>query len=102
MTIDEAMKKYLKINWSMISDKEVKAILEKNKFTVTGLYTKDKALFVIFDHLVPPHLLAPTWILDYPKDVSPLSREHRSKAGRVERFEGYVGGKEIVDGWSEI
>jgi len=47
-------------------------------------------------------LIEPIWIIDYPEDVSPLSKNHRSKPGWVERFEGYIGGKEICDGWSEL
>ena len=102
ITIDEAIKKYLGIDWAFIAEHEIKALLKKNKFTVPGLYTREKALFVIFDHLVPPHLIEPTWVIDYPREVSPFSRMHDTKPGRVERFEGYVGGKEICDGWSEI
>jgi lysyl-tRNA synthetase class 2 len=41
-------------------------------------------------------------VIDYPEDVSPLSKPHRSKPGWVERFEGYIGGREICDGWSEL
>ena len=102
ITVDEAVKKYLGIDWDKISDAEVKAILKKNKFKVPGVYTKNKALFTIFDHLVTDKLIQPTWVIDYPIEVSPLSKTHRSRPGRVERFEGYIGGKEICDGWSEI
>ena len=102
ITIDEALKKYLKIDWEKITDAEIKEILKQNKFKVPGVYTKAKALFVIYDHLVTDKLIQPTWVIDYPIDVSPLSKTHRSKPGRVERFEGYIGGKEICDGWSEI
>jgi len=102
ITVDEAVKNYLGIDWDKISDAEVKAILKKNKFKVPGVYTKNKALFTIFDHLVTDKLIQPTWVIDYPIEVSPLSKTHRSRPGRVERFEGYIGGKEICDGWSEI
>ncbi|MEK7622514.1 MAG: lysine--tRNA ligase [Patescibacteria group bacterium] len=102
ITIDETLKKYLKIDWEKITDTEIKDILKQNKFKVPGVYTKAKALFVIYDHLVTDKLIQPTWVIDYPIDVSPLSKTHRSKPGRVERFEGYIGGKEICDGWSEI
>ncbi len=102
ITVDEAVKQYLGIDWETISDKEVKDILAKNKFKVPGVYTKNKALFTIFDHLVTDKLIQPTWVIDYPVEVSPLSKTHRSRPGRVERFEGYIGGKEICDGWSEI
>jgi len=102
ITIDEALKKYLKIDWEKTTDKEIREILKKNQFKVPGVYTKNKALFTIYDHLITPKLIQPTWVIDYPIDVSPLSKTHRSKPDRVERFEGYIGGKEICDGWSEI
>jgi len=102
ITIDEALKKYLKIDWDKISDVEVKDFIKTHKLQVPGVYTKNKALFIIFDHLVTDKLIEPTWVIDYPTDVSPLSKTHRSRPGRTERFEGYIGGKEICDGWSEI
>jgi len=102
ITIDQALKEYENIEWDEISDDETKKLLEKHKIQVGGVYTKNKALFALFDHLVSPKLIDPTWVTDYPQDVSPLAKSHRSKPGRVERFEGYIGGKEICDGWSEI
>jgi len=102
VTIDEATKIHLGIDWETVSDQEIKKIIADNKFEVPGVYTRNKALFIIYDHLVTPKLVQPTWVIDYPRDVSPLSKDHRSKPGRVERFEGYIGGKEICDGWSEI
>ncbi len=102
ITIDQALKEHLDIDWETITDKETKDIIKKNKFNIPGVYTKAKALFTIYDHLVTPKLIQPTFVFDYPKEVSPLSKTHRSKEGRVERLEGYVGGKEIYDGWSEI
>jgi len=102
ITIDEALQKYADISWDTISDENVSKKLKENSISVSGEYTKAKALFALYDHLVTPQLIEPTWVMDYPRDVSPLSRMHRSKKDRVERFEGYVGGKEICDGWSEI
>lgn len=69
---------------------------------IVGGETKGQLIFMIFDHSIPKTLIEPTWIIDYPEDVSPLSKSHRSKPGWVERFEGYIGGKEIADGWSEL
>ena len=57
---------------------------------------------MIFEHKITKLLIEPTWIIDYPEDVSPLSKSHPTKKGWVERFEGYIGGKEICDGWSEL
>lgn len=69
---------------------------------IIGGETKGQLIFAIFEHMIPKLLHEPTWIIDYPEDVSPLSKAHRSKPGWVERFEGYIGGKEICDGWSEL
>lgn len=69
---------------------------------LVGGETKGQLIFAIFEHKIPALLIDPTWIIDYPEDVSPLSKPHRSKLGWVERFEGYIGGKEICDGWSEL
>lgn len=69
---------------------------------LVGGETKGQLIFVLFEHTIPHQLIEPTWIIDYPEDVSPLAKTHRSKPGWVERFEGYIGGKEICDGWSEL
>ena len=102
ITIDQALKDHLDLDWDTVPDEQVQQILAKEKLTVSGTYTRAKALFIIFEHLVAPKLVQPTWVIDYPIDVSPLAKEHRTKEGRVERFEGYIAGKEICDGWSEI
>jgi len=47
-------------------------------------------------------LIKPTWIINYPREVSPLAKASASADGWAERFEGYIGGKEICDGWSEL
>jgi lysyl-tRNA synthetase class 2 len=56
----------------------------------------------VFGTLVEPDLQEPTFIYDYPKELSPLAKDHRSVPGLVERFEGYVGGFEVCNAFSEL
>jgi lysyl-tRNA synthetase class 2 len=67
-----------------------------------GGETKGQLIFSIFDEKISKTLIDPTFVIDYPEDISPLSKPHRDKPGWVERFEGYIGGREICDGWSEL
>ncbi len=100
--MDEALNTYAKINVAKISDDELRALLTKHEVNLKSSFTRGKAIFELFDALVTPHLIEPTWIINYPRDISPLAKHHRDDAALAERFEGYVGGKEIADGWSEI
>ncbi|MFZ1721714.1 MAG: lysine--tRNA ligase [Microgenomates group bacterium] len=100
--MDEALKSYANIDISGSSDDDLKSLLTKNEITLKSSFTRGKAMFELFDVLVTPHLIEPTWIINYPRDISPLAKHHRDHAELAERFEGYVGGKEIADGWSEI
>jgi len=74
----------------------------ENKLELVGGESKGQLVFLIFDKLISKTLVDPTWIIDYPRDVSPLSKLKEESEGWVERFEGYIGGKEICDGWSEL
>ena len=100
--MDEALLTYANIAFESLSDEQVKALLIENHIALKSEYTRGKALFELFDALVTPHLIAPIWIVDYPRDISPLAKQHRENPQFAERFEAYIGGKELADGWSEI
>jgi lysyl-tRNA synthetase class 2 len=102
LKMSEALKKFENIEIEKLSDAELEKELEKRDIHVAGSFSRGKGIFALFDKTVPPKLIQPTWIIDYPKEVSPLSKQHRLQPDLVERFEGYIGGKEICDGWSEI
>jgi len=102
ITMYDALKQFADIDVVAASDKELKKICEKNEIENRGEATRGQMIMDLFEKLVTDKLIKPTWIIDYPKEVSPLSRTHRFNPDLVERFECYVNGKEIGDGWSEI
>ena len=63
---------------------------------------KAKLIDEIFGEKVEEHIIQPTFIIDHPVEMSPLTKKHRSKPGLVERFELFVNGKEIANAYSEL
>ena len=63
---------------------------------------REKIIDEIFGEKVESQLIQPTFITDYPLEMSPLAKQHRSKAGLVERFEAICNGKEICNAFSEL
>jgi lysyl-tRNA synthetase class 2 len=69
---------------------------------VLGHYGPGKLAEELFEHLVVPGLYAPTFVLDYPEETSPLTRAHREVAGLTEKWDLYVRSFELATGYSEL
>lgn len=102
VTMESLLQDKLNIDTKKVSTDELVQYCRKNGVSLVGGETTGQLIYELFDKKISATLIQPTWVIDYPQDVSPLSKPHRSKPGWVERFEGYVGGKEICDGWSEL
>jgi len=81
---------------------ELAAIANDQGVLVKDHYGQGKLLLEIYEHKVESELWGPIFVTDYPKEVSPLARDHRSKAGLTERFEGIVAGRELCNAFSEL
>lgn len=64
--------------------------------------TPGKIVELLFEHLVGDHLVAPTFVRDFPVDTSPLTRAHRSRPGMTEKWDLYVRGFELATAYSEL
>ena len=81
---------------------ELRAICDKFDVPHKPSYGAGKLILEIYEKTVEPNVLGPCFVTEYPKEVSPLSREHRDNPGMTERFEAIVGGRELLNGFSEL
>ncbi len=84
------------------SVQELKVTAKKLGIDINAIEGKAKLIDEIFSSAVQPELIQPTFVMDYPVELSPLAKVHRTKPGLVERFEGYVAGREISNAFSEL
>ena len=98
----DAIEEKTGLNVITASIDELKQSAKKYGIEISGIQSKGKLIDELFSAVIEPELIQPTFIIDYPLELSPLAKKHRSKEGVVERFEGYVVGKEICNAFSEL
>jgi lysyl-tRNA synthetase class 2 len=81
---------------------ELKVLAKNTGVDTSNINSKAKLIDEIFSHTVERDLEQPTFVVDYPLILSPLAKKHRSKENLVERFEGYIAGKELCNAFSEL
>lgn len=81
---------------------KLKGIAKANKIELEEKTTLGKVLDTLFSELVEPTFTRPTFVIDYPLEISPLAKRHRDDDRLVERFEAFVAGMEIANAFSEL
>jgi lysyl-tRNA synthetase class 2 len=101
-TMFEAIEHFTGINISEMNEQEIVKVAENHGVAVDESMGKGKLIDEIFGETCEAKLIQPTFITDYPVEMSPLAKKHRSKKGLVERFEAVCNGKEICNAFSEL
>jgi len=104
LSMAEAIKKYLKIDVVKLTDEKLKQ--EAKKFKIKegvrgGVFNRGLTIASLFE-LVEEKLVGPVFITDFPKETTSLCKLHRNNPDLIERFEPYIGGKEIGNAYTEL
>ncbi|MEM7103116.1 MAG: lysine--tRNA ligase [Bacteroidota bacterium] len=101
-TMYEAIEHFTDIDISEMDEDGIRAVAKQLHVPVDESMARGKLIDEIFGEKCEPFLIQPTFITDYPIEMSPLAKKHRDKPGLVERFEAVCNGKEILNSFSEL
>ena len=102
LTIYDSIKEYGGVDISTMDEEALRAVCRERHIGIDGTMGRGKLVDELFSELVEPHLIQPTFITDYPVELSPLTKKHRTEAGLVERFELFVNRKEVANAYTEL
>lgn len=102
LTMTGAIQEFTGINIDSLDEDGLRAAALAQGIEIGPEMGKAKIIDEIFGAKVEPNLIQPTFIMDYPVEMSPLAKSHRSKPGFVERFEAICNGKELCNSFSEL
>ena len=101
LSMKDALKQYAEIDIDILQDNEIQNILSKYKLQLPQ-YNRGLATEKIFAELCEHKLIEPVFIMDHPKETTPLCKAHREHKDLIERFEPYINGWEIGNGYTEL
>lgn len=102
VSIYEAIKEHTGFDVSGMGETELREVCSKLGIATDETMGKGKLIDEIFGEKCEHHYIQPTFITDYPIEMSPLTKKHRNKEGLVERFELMINGKELANAYSEL
>lgn len=102
LSMYESIEKFTGIDVSNMNEEELRHTCKNLNIEIDASMGRGKLIDEIFSEKVEEFLIQPTYITDYPIEMTPLAKKHRSKAGLVERFELFVMGKEIANAYTEL
>jgi len=102
ISIYDAIQEHTGIDVSEMDESGLREVCKQLGIDVDPNVGKGKLIDEIFGEKCEHHYIQPTFIIDYPVEMSPLTKKHRSKPGLVERFELIINGKEIANAYSEL
>lgn len=102
LTMYQAIQEYTGLDVEKSDETELRSYCRREHIEIDASMGKAKLIDEIFGEKVEEHLIQPTFLIDYPVEMSPLTKKHRSAPGLVERFELFVNGKEVANAYSEL
>ncbi len=102
VTLFDAIQEYTGVDISHMDEAALREVCKKFHIETDASMGRGKLIDEIFSEVCEKHFIQPTFIMDYPIEMSPLTKKHRSKEGLVERFELMVNGKEIANAYTEL
>ena len=103
ITMVDAIKKYAKVDFNEItSEKEAKELATEFHIKFEDRHKRGDIISLFFEELVEEHLVQPTFVVDHPVEISPLTKRKPSNPDFVERFELFISGREMANAYSEL
>jgi lysyl-tRNA synthetase class 2 len=102
ISIFDAIQEHTGIDVSRMNEEQLRSVCKQLHIGVDATMGKAKLIDTIFGEKCEKKYIQPTFIVDYPVEMSPLTKKHRDKQGLVERFELMINGKEVANAYSEL